>query len=179
MFCPDELASQADYISTAEGNSVHREAVLSKPKAVDMAGKCIVEKGVIVRGDLAAVKVDKFVRIGRDSVVRPPYALFADAIKFIPMSIGRFTQIGKNCIIEAAVIGVGCVVEEDCVLSKRCILKDYVLITKGTVVPADMVIPPFAIVSGRPAKITGERMDSVTTTTEPDVKLKYRSFKLI
>lgn len=175
----DETVSKADYITTATGNAVHRTATLIKPKAVDIAGKIIIESGVIIRGDFEKVKMDKYVRIGSDSILRPSYALISDALKFIPMSIGRYTQIGKNCIIECAVIGIGCVIGNDCIVSKRTVLKDYVLITNGTIVPPDMVIPPFAIVSGRPGRIVGEQHASITSTTETDAKLKYRVFKLV
>lgn len=178
MIVEDEEVKQTDFISSAAGNHVAKSATLFKPTAVELAGKCIIEGGVVVRGDLAAVRIDKHVRVGPDSVLRPSYAAVAGGIRFVPLSIGRYTSIGRGCLIESAVIGVGCVIEDDCVLSKRCILKDYVLVKKGSVVPPDAVIPPFAVVSGRPARIVGERPESVTATTEGNVKLRYRCFKL-
>ena len=178
MIVEDEQAKQADFISSASGNHVAKAATLYKPTAVELAGRCIIEGGVVVRGDLAAVRIDKHVRVGTNSVLRPSYAAVAGGIRFVPLSVGRFTSIGRGCLIESAVIGVGCVIEDDCVLSKRCILKDYVLVTKGSIVPPDAVIPPFAIVSGRPGRVVGERPESVTATTEGDIKLRYRCFKL-
>ena len=174
----DEQAKQTDFISTASGNHVARSATLYKPTAVEMAGRCILEGGVLVRGDLAAVKLDKHVRVGVDSVLRPSYASVPGGIRFVPLSIGRYTSIGSNCLVESAVVGLGCVIEDDCVLSKRSILKDYVLVKRGTVVPPDAVIPPFAIVSGRPGRIVGEQPESVTAMTEGIVRLRYRCFQL-
>jgi dynactin-5 len=42
------------------------------------------------------------------------------------------------------------------VVGKFAIIKDYVKILDGTVVPPNMVIPSFSVVSGRPGVVVGE-----------------------
>lgn len=64
-------------------------------------------------------------------------------------------------------------------LSKRCILKDYVRVEDNSVVGVDMVVPPFAIVQGRPGKIIGEVSESVTTLASIESIARYKSMKPI
>ena len=58
----------------------------------------------------------------------------------------------------------------------RCILKDHVKVESGTVIPPDMVIPPFSIVSGSPAKISGEVLESATTLAQVDAVARFKAF---
>jgi dynactin-5 len=56
-------------------------------------------------------------------------------------------------VIEAAAIGSSVVIGDNCVVCPRVIIKDCVWIDDFSVVPPDMVIPPFSRVSGCPAQI--------------------------
>lgn len=53
------------------------------------------------------------------------------------------------------------------------IIKDYVRILDGTVVPANMVIPAFSVVAGRPAQVVGEVKEGEIEGL--DLKDVYRS----
>lgn len=64
--------------------------------------------------------------------------------------------IGKNCIIEAALIESHCWVGEGAVVGKLAILKEGCKILEGTVVPNGMVVPSGAVVGGRPGRVVGE-----------------------
>jgi dynactin-5 len=176
MFFPEERPyKESDYITTSTGIIASRSAVRNGHIEIP-GGKCIIESGVVLHGDIAPVKLDRYVIIDESSVLRPPQV---SADKFAPMSIGKYVYIGKNCTVESAVIGVGVSIGNNCTLLPRCILKDFVQVEEGTVVPPDMVIPPFAIVSGAPAKIVGERPASVSTTTSSDAMMRYRIYRRI
>ena len=108
--------------------------------------------------------------------MRPSYAPSKN-FKFIPLTVGKYTIIGTNCIIESAVIGAGCEIGNDCILSKRCILKDHVKVLDGSVVPPDMVVPPFSILSGSPAKVVGEVLESATTLAPVEAVARFKAFK--
>ena len=84
--------------------------------------------------------------------------------------------IGSNCEVHAAVIGMGVIIGDGCTLGERCVVKDYVRIEKGTVVPPNMVLPPFTVVAGNPARIIGEQPASLSTTGPSDAVARFKSF---
>jgi dynactin-5 len=177
MYLPDHAYEAASYITTSTGNIVARSAVLQKAEAIEIpGGKCIIEKGCILHGDLAPVKLNRYVIIDENSILRPPLVACE---KYAPLTIGKYVYIGKNCLIESAVIGQGVSIGNECKLSPRCILKDYVLVEDGSIVPPDMVVPPFAIVSGNPAQIIGELPASISTTAPTDAVGRYKAYQPI
>jgi dynactin-5 len=180
LYCPESNFIKEDFIVTSTGNIINRLALISKPQAVEIPnGKVIVEKDVIIRGDFAPIQLNKYCYIDSQTVIRPAYTLSKGAFRFIPVTIGSHSYIGKNCVIQAAVIGVGCLIEDDVVLSKRCILKDFVYVMAGSVVPPDMVCPPFSIVEGSPAQIVGEQPESTSTVTFAEAVARYKAMKAV
>ena len=184
LYNPEIEYSSEDYIVTSTGNIISRKATICKPQSVEIpAGRCIICPEVIIRGDLAAVQLNKYCLVGARTVLHPSYTTSTSAtgskvLKFIPQTIGSHTMIGEDCVIEAAVIGTGCVIGNDCVISRRCVLKDYVNVLPGSVVPPDMVIPPFCIVSGNPARIVGEMPESTSTIGQTAAVDKYKAYVL-
>jgi dynactin 5 len=73
-----------------------------------------------------------------------------------PLKIGDHVYVGPGTVIEAALIGNRVNIGAGCVIGKFAIIKDFVQILEGTVVPANMVIPSFSIVAGRPGRVVGE-----------------------
>ena len=132
-YIPEIYFRDDEYRVTNTGNIVSWDASISGSHQVEIpGGKCIIKKGVVIRGDLAPVRINRYTIIGENTVLHPSYTTLAmsKVFEFIPITIGKFTQIGANCVIESAVIGLGCVIEDDCVLSPRTILKDHVLVMK-------------------------------------------------
>ena len=177
--------SAEDYIVTSTGNIISRRATICKPQTVEIPqGRCIICHDVMIRGDLAAVQLNRYCLVGARTVLHPCFTTIisntgAQSIKFIAQTIGADTWIGEDCVIEAAILGTGCVIEDNCVLSKRCILKDYVTVMEGSVVPPDMVIPPFCIVAGNPAQIIGEMPESTSTLGHRAAVERYKAYELI
>ena len=181
---------ESDYISTTSGNRISRKSTVVNAKALEVpSGRVTILNDVTIRSDLAKVSINKYTYINENTIIRPSYQILMKekddkstndinpiSLKFIPLTIGSHTYIGKQCIIEAAVIGLGVYIDDDVIISKRCIIKDFVYIKKGSVVPPDMVIPPMAIVEGNPAIIIGERCESITTTAIDDAIHRYKSF---
>lgn len=71
-------------------------------------------------------------------------------------------------------MGVGCTIGDNSIISKRAILRDYVTVLPNTIVPPDMVIPPFSIVGGCPAKLLSENPESITTMKPIEAKELFR-----
>lgn len=179
IYIADTNFVKEDFIITSTGNIINRSALISKPQAVEIPnGRCIVEADVVIRGDFAPIQLNKFCYVNAKTVLRPPYTLNKGTFRFIPLTIGSHSYIGRNCVVQAAVIGVGCHIEDNVILSKRCILKDFVYIMRDSVVPPDMVCPPFSIVEGAPAQIVGELPQSTSTIKFAEAVARYKvSFK--
>ena len=195
MFDKNNTFIESDYICTTSGNIISRKSIIVQSKSLEVpSGRIIILNNVTLRSDLAKLLINKYTFINENTIIRPPYQIIINdnlvdnnissskdinpiTLKYIPMTIGSHTYIGKNCIIEAAVIGLGVLIEDDVIISKRCIIKDFVHIKKGSVVPSDMVIPPMSIVEGNPAIIIGERCESITTIACNDAIFLYKSFE--
>lgn len=119
MYNPEVYFSTDDYILTSTRNIISRNATIQMPSALEIPlGRCFIAHGVIIRADLAHVQIQKYTFIGEDTVLQP-CPIYNDSSKFIPLSIGSHCSIGERCMIEAAVIGIGCFIGNDCKLSKR------------------------------------------------------------
>lgn len=163
--------SEDGYIKTAAQNYISREAHIYGPRNVEMKGKSIILPSAYIRGDFAAVRIGRYCKIGKGSVLRPCYNLDADtenkppsnnnnnnktskATKFTPLFVGNYTQVGSDCVIEASSIGSNVHVGNDVVVGKRCVIKDNCWIESGCVLTDGMVVPPFSIVRGCPGRIS-------------------------
>lgn len=73
-----------------------------------------------------------------------------------PLKLGDHVYIGPGTVVEAALIGSHVNIGAGCVLGEFVIVKDSVRILDDSVVPANMVIPSYSIVGGKPARIVGE-----------------------
>lgn len=73
-----------------------------------------------------------------------------------PLKIGDHVFVGAGSVVEAALVGSHVNIGANCVIGKFVIIKDFVRILEGTIVPANMVIPSFSIVAGRPGRVVGE-----------------------
>lgn len=61
----------------ATGNRVSRASVLCGSQNIVLSGKVIVLSGVIIRGDLANVRVGRHCVISSKAVIRPPFKKFS------------------------------------------------------------------------------------------------------
>lgn len=84
---------------------VNRQTVLCGSQNIVLHGKVIVDKGAIVRGDLANVRTGRYCIISKNSVIRPPFKQFSKGVAFFPLHIGDHVFIGENSVISAASIG--------------------------------------------------------------------------
>ena len=119
MYNPEVQFSTDDYILTSTRNIISRDATIHRPSALEIPlGRCFIAPGVVIRADLAPIQIQKYTFIGEKTILQPGN-MYNDEEKFIPLTIGSHCSIGKRCIIEAVVIGIGCSVGDDCKLSKR------------------------------------------------------------
>ncbi len=179
IFIPEIEVSSEDFIFTSTGNVIARSAVIHNAKGLEVpGGRVVIGRGATLHAEAAPIQLQRYVHVGENTTLKPCQT-FHEPIRTIPQTIGANTIIGDNCLIEAAVIGTGCRIGNNCKLSPRCILKDFVRVLDDSVVLADMVLPPFAIVGGVPATIVGEQAESITTLAPGIAMDKYKSLKQI
>ena len=180
-YYPQENYQTSDYIITSTGNRISRSSIIIKPQSLEIPnGRVILKSNMEVKCDLAPVIINKYTLICEDTKLLPCStipAIESPSGKTIPLTIGSHCYIGRNCIIESAVIGTCCYISDNCILSPRTILKDFVYVLPNTYVPADTVLPPFVVVEGNPCRIVGELPESITTLGPQNALLRYKSFK--
>lgn len=176
MELQDSYYPKAQYIETATGNRVSRESVLCGSQNIVLSGKVIVSSGVIIRGDLANVRVGRHCVISSKAVIRPPFKKFSKGVAFFPLHIGDHVYIGEGSIVNAAVIGSYVYIGKNCVIGRRCVLKDCCMIADNTVLPPETVVPPFAKYSDSPARHTGDLPESTQDLMTDFTKSCYHHF---
>lgn len=73
----------------------------------------------------------------------------------------NYCRVGNFCVVEAGAVLHGCTVEDYCHICESAAVMDGAVIGRGSVVEAGAlvtkgtVVPPFSVVSGLPAKVTG------------------------
>jgi dynactin-5 len=143
----EEAASEDPYIKTITGNFVSRNADISETRNVEIKGRSWIEEGVVIRGDLARIRMGRYCRISTGTILEPAPATASSQGPHAPVSIGSHTLIGPNCHIRAAAIGSYCWIGSDVRMGPRVIVRDACVIEKGVVLGDDTVIPPFTRVS--------------------------------
>lgn len=164
------------YIKTTTHNYVSRKATINGAKQVEIKGRSILQDGVIVRGDLAIVRIGRYCEIDTNTLLEPPGHPLKTS-KNIPLVIGSHTHIGSNCEIRAAAVGSMVWIGDDVKLGKRCIIKDNVVIESGTVLGDDTVIPPFTRISAKNPTFHQEIPPSTAVQMQEISLDRYQEFK--
>jgi len=183
-YIPYVTLDSDDFIQTSAGNIIHKNSKMVNPTAIEISGgKCVLMGDTVFHCDVAPIKLDKYCIICEGCVLKPCQFIDIEAVevqapKYISLSVGSYSYIGKNSVVECAVIGLGCIIGSNCTISARSVLKDHVHVEDNTVVPMDMVIPPFAVVAGNPCRIVGFVCESASTTARTVALTRYKSFIL-
>mmetsp|Transcript_12933 Transcript_12933/g.16942 ORF Transcript_12933/g.16942 Transcript_12933/m.16942 type:complete len:191 (-) Transcript_12933:309-881(-) len=135
------------YIKTNTGNFVSRKTEISEAKNVEIKGKSWIQENVVIRGDLAKIRMGRYCKISDGVVLEPAPIVGSD--QHVPVSIGSHTMIGAGTKVHAAAVGSYCWIGPNVKLGPRAIIKDACVIEEGVVLGDDVVIPPFTRVSKR------------------------------
>jgi dynactin 5 len=173
---PMKLFDKSEYIQTKTGNKVSVKAALCGSSNIVLFGKTVVQPGVMIRGDLAHVKIGKNSIIGSNVVIRPPYRRFKEGIAFYPVNIGEYVVIGADSLISSSSVGNHAWIGQNVVIGKRCVLKECCRIEDGAVLASDTVVPPFAIVAGNPGLVVGTLHDGAKFKQQEVAVSMYHSF---
>jgi len=166
-------APKGEYIETDTGNKVSRKSQIIGTTNIILGGKTVIQAEVNIRGDLVrtilssntseaasqskvAVAIGRYCFLSKGCCLRPPGKVFKGSFSHYPLKIGDHVYVGPGSVVEAALIGSHVNIGAECVIGKFAIIKDYVRILEGTVVPANMVVPSFSVVAGRPGRVIEE-----------------------
>ena len=73
----------------------------------------------------------------------------------IQLVIGSHTTIGENSRISSLSVGSNVRIGKNCVLAPRSRVYDCCVVEDDTIIPQDMIVPPFSRVAGSPGRVVG------------------------
>lgn len=123
---------------------------------VVLGDECTLMHHVVVRGDIAAIRIGARVNLQDGTIVHTPHG--------VPLDIGDDVGVGHRAIVHGrrvashTLIGMGAILLDDCEIGSRC------LIAAGTIVPPRAQIPDGSVVMGVPGRVVRE-------VTERDLKI--------
>ncbi len=100
---------------------------------------------VVVRGDIAAIRIGARVNIQDGTVVHTPTG--------VPLDIADDVGIGHRAVVHGrsvgarTLIGIGAIVLDDCVIGSRCI------VAAGSVLAPRTIVPDGKLVMGVPGRV--------------------------
>mmetsp|Transcript_12362 Transcript_12362/g.19007 ORF Transcript_12362/g.19007 Transcript_12362/m.19007 type:complete len:205 (+) Transcript_12362:201-815(+) len=174
--------SKSDYIVTASQSYISRSASILEAPNLHSKGKSVIQKNVTIHGEFgASIHIGRYVYIDEDVEIAPsvipassdpllamgssggdvgsnklmPLHPPTKTEKALPVIIGSHTKIGNNCSIQSIAIGSCVRIGSNCRIFPRSKIHDCCIIENDTVIPPDMVVPPFSRVRGNPARIVG------------------------
>jgi dynactin-5 len=169
--------SSDDYIRTTTQNYVSRTAHILNPSNVRIKGKTIIQPDVKIHGDYGApIQIGRYCFIDNGVVISPtvvnsssdptltpgegaasasPGAAPSTNEKALQLTIGSSCRIGSNTKVHSLSIGSSVIIGSNCILHPRSKIYDCVVIEDWTVIPPDMIVPPFSRVKGSPGRIVG------------------------
>ena len=166
---------KSDYIRTATQNYISRSANILGAPNLNTRGKSVIQADTTIHGDYGAtIHIGRYCHIDQGVVMMPTVVPTSNDPtlsiendrydsstppgqheKALPIIIGSHTQIGQNTRIQSISIGSNVRIGQNCILMPRSKIHDCCIIEDGTVVPPDMVVPPFSRVRGAPGRIVG------------------------
>ena len=167
------LGSMSAFIETQTGNRISRACTLCGTQNIHIHGKSTIQEGAVVRGDLANIKLAKYVSLAPGCVLRPAGKVAKGALAFFSLTIGDYVVIEDDCVIEASVIGSNVFIGKGSVIGKRCVIKDCCYIRENTVLPPDSVVAPFSVFAGCPGRFVEETVESMPAMMRSIAQERY------
>lgn len=123
---------------------------------VRIASQSTIMHHVVIRGDIAPIRIGARVNIQDGTIVHTPHG--------VPLDIADDVGVGHRAVVhcrsigQRTLIGIGAIVLDGCTIGSRCI------VAAGAVVPPGCDIPDDSVVMGVPGRV-------VRSTTADDLKM--------
>jgi len=105
---------------------------------VVLGDECTLMHHVVVRGDIAPIRIGARVNLQDGTIVHTKYGT--------PLDIGDDVGVGHRAIVHGrrvasrTLIGMGAIVLDDCEIGSRCLIAAGTVLSPGTIVPDDCVV---------------------------------------
>lgn len=118
---------------------------------VVLADRVSVWPGVVIRGDVNAIRIGEASNVQDNSVLHVSHRSPADPAG-APLHLGRHVTVGHACILHGCRIGDECLIGMGAIVMDRAVLQPHVLLGAGSLVPEGRVLASGWLYVGRPAK---------------------------
>ena len=127
-------------------------------------GKDIIQRGVVLRGDLAPIHMGSYVILKENVMIRPTFQY--DTKKkgrkeYAQIVMGDHVFIDQGTVVCATYIGSNVHIGKNCIIGHRCQIHDNTKILDGSVLAPDTVVAPYTVFGGQPATYQGELPESI------------------
>lgn len=145
-----------DHRSPIVGRDVYLAPTAYVGGDVVLGNGCTVMHCVVIRGDIAPIRLGDHVNVQDGAVLHTPHGT--------PLEVGNNVGIGHRAVVhcrrigERSLVGIGAILLDNCEVGSRC------LIAAGSVVPPETIIPDDCVVMGVPGRV-------VRRTSESDLKI--------
>lgn len=105
---------------------------------VVLGDECTLMHHVVVRGDIAPIRIGARVNLQDGTIVHTKYGT--------PLDIGDDVGVGHRAIVHCrrvasrTLIGMGAIVLDDCEIGSRCLIAAGAVLSPGTIIPDDCVV---------------------------------------
>jgi len=157
-------------IKEFEGNT----PIIDKKSYIAEGGKVIgnvvmeefssIWHNVVARGDINKIHIGKYSNIQDNSVLH--------VTDDLPCIVGDYVTVGHGAMLH------GCKIEDHCLIGMGSVVLNGVIVGRGSIIAAgavvkeEMIIPPFSLVAGVPAKIIKELPHDIAKIHAQAVKYK-------
>ncbi|VDO33358.1 unnamed protein product [Haemonchus placei] len=166
-----------EYVETNSGNKICKDSTICGTQNIVLNGKNIVQRDVIIRGDLAAIRSGRFCIIRKGTLIRPSSKKFSKGVTLFPVHIGDHVMIEEDCVISAAQICSFVHIGAGSVIGGSAVLKECCRVLPGSVVAADSVFPPYSTIAGNPARVIGQEPECTEDLMTEATKQYYDNFQ--
>ncbi|KAF7458923.1 Dynactin subunit 5 [Cryptosporidium felis] len=173
------VRNKKDYVQTASGNIVCRRTILCGSQNIHLLGTCIIDSGVILRGDLVMIRIGQYVILEPDCVIRPCFKKIKGKYGSVPISIGDCVQIGEKTVVMASSIGSNVFIGKNSIIGPGSVIKDNCTILPDTVIPPNTLVPPFTEWGGVPGTMLRRLPESQGIVLQQSAIEYYNNFQLV
>lgn len=113
---------------------------------VEIGENSSVWPGVVIRGDVAKIKIGNNVHIQDNSVVHTEFG----------STIGDNVVIGHSVVVHVSKLGSNCMVGNNATLLDNSKIGDYCMIAAGSVIPPESKFADNSLIMGTPARRKSE-----------------------
>ncbi len=145
------MAAMSEPIRPIVGRDVYISPTSYVGGDVVIGDRSTIMHHVMIRGDIAPIRIGQRVNIQDGSIVHTPHGT--------PLDIADDVGVGHRAIVHCrrigsrTLIGMGCILLDDCEIGSRCI------IAAGSVLSPRTIVPDGSVVMGVPGKVVREVSD--------------------